>query len=283
MHNKQSGSSSGQSRWRSIGLAGACCAALLAQPAWHNGSHGAASAEEQAGQKPATPTPAAPAAAECRRATGQITIDGVADEPAWKQAQLLDHFTAAWNKQPGRSSTRARLLWDDEFLYFAAEMEDADLYADVTEHDGETWLNDVFELFFKPHEDRTGYYEFQVTPINTTMEMYLPSRGSGGFRRWGKGRRFFWETAVKVRGEINAPEEAAASGEGWSAEGRIPWKDFAPSGGRPQPGASWRFALCRYDYSKRFETPDLTTTSPLTRADFHRYEDYGPLKFVGAK
>jgi len=42
----------------------------------------------------------------------------------------------------------------------------------------------------------------------------------------------------------------------------------------------WRFALCRYDYSKNFDAPDLTSCAPLTLPSFHRYEDYCRLKFV---
>ena len=38
-----------------------------------------------------------------------------------------------------RTATTAKLLWDREYLYFFADMEDADLFADVTEHDGKTW------------------------------------------------------------------------------------------------------------------------------------------------
>ena len=49
-----------------------------------------------------------------------------------------------------RTATTAKLLWDREYLYFFADMEDADLFADITEHDGNLWNNDVFELFFRP-------------------------------------------------------------------------------------------------------------------------------------
>ena len=63
-------------------------------------------------------------------------------------------------------------------------MDDTDLYADVTEHDGQTWDNDVFELFFKPAEDKPGYYEFQVNAANTAkMDMFIPQQGSSGFLR----------------------------------------------------------------------------------------------------
>lgn len=68
---------------------------------------------------------------------------------------------------------------------------------------------------------------------------------------------------------------------GWTVEGRIPLTAFEVSGATPQPGAKWRFALCRYDYSAAFERPETSSTAPLTQSDFHRYEDYSELVFVG--
>src|SRR5262249_42743754 len=101
------------------------------------------------------------ASAECRYADGPITLDGKLDEPAWQKASELKDFAVFWENRPPQTATKARLLWDDKYLYFAAEMEDTDLYADVKEHNGMCWFNDVFELFFKPSEKALGYYEFQ--------------------------------------------------------------------------------------------------------------------------
>src|SRR5260370_42180979 len=66
---------------------------------------------------PATP------AAECRWTATPITIDGKLDEAAWGKAQVIDGFAVFWEKRPPRTATSARLLWDDKYLYFAAEME----------------------------------------------------------------------------------------------------------------------------------------------------------------
>ena len=224
-----------------------------------------------------------PTAYECRWADGPITIDGKADEAAWKNAQVIDNFYVPWlqpNPRAARTATKAKLLWDREYLYFFAEMEDADLFAIEKEHNGMTWEDDVFELFFKPAEDKPGYYEFQVNAAGTIMDMFLPRRGAGGFRRFKNDTTFHIEAKVHLRGTLNNWTE---KDEGWSVEGRIPWKDFLRTGGRPQPGESWKFALCRYDYSVDFEGPELSTCAPLTMRDFHHFEDYASLKFVGAK
>jgi hypothetical protein len=217
--------------------------------------------------------------AECRRLTAPIKINGVIDDIAWDKAQVLEDFSAFWEKRKARSATRARLLWDDNYLYFSAEMEDVDLYADVKEHNGMCWTNDVFELFFKPAEDKPAYYEFQVNALNTQLEMFLPSRGAGGYQRFSQAGRMGMESAVKLQGTLN---DWTDKDKGWTVEGRIPWKAFEPTGGRPKAGAKWRFALCRYDYSTAYDRPDLSSSAPLTVSDFHHYEDYGTLTFVGA-
>ena len=69
--------------------------------------------------------------------------------------------------------------------------------------------------------------------------------------------------------------------EGWSVEGRLPWTDFARTGGRPAEGDVWRFALCRYDYGPEGTKPVLMSSAPLTQSSFHRHEDYGSLTFEG--
>lgn len=239
---------------------------------WHASPAPQASAVE----KPAAKRPSAES--ECRWTAGPIQLDGRLDEDAWGKAQRIDSFVVGWQGQrPARTSTAARLLWDDKYLYFAAEMEDADLYADVKEADGDTWHNDVFELFFKPSDEQRGYYEFEISPANTPLDMFLPSRGSGGYHRWAKAAVFHMETAVALRGTLN---EWRDTDQGWTVEGRLPWTDFTPTGGKPQAGEAWRFALCRYDYSVEFEAPELSSTAPLKRPDFHHYEDYTLLRFV---
>jgi Carbohydrate family 9 binding domain-like len=221
-----------------------------------------------------------PAEHECRRAIRPIKLDGKADEPAWQQAVVIDSFAAFWAKRPGKTATKARLLWDDQYLYFHAEMEDADLYADERKTNGHLWANDVFELFFKPSDQSHAYYEFQINPLNAQLHCFMPSRGAGGMQRAMSSpadAKFNMKTAVLLRGTLNNWRD---NDTGWSVEGRIPWQDFHHTNGGPTVGDTWRFALCRYDYSKNYESPDLTSCAPLTQSSFHRYEVYCRLKFV---
>ena len=115
---------------------------------------------------------------ECRKAIAPIILDGRADEIDWKIAQPLTNFHLAWaNGRMAKTATKAKVLWDDQYFYFFAEMEDTDLYADVTEKDGDTWNNDVFEIFLKPSATETPYYEFHVNAANTHFDLFLPHKG----------------------------------------------------------------------------------------------------------
>ncbi len=218
---------------------------------------------------------------ECRWAEKPLTLDIAKDAEIWKRAEAIDHFEIHWNPADARkpkTSTRAKLLWDREFVYFLAEMEDRDLHVTVNEHQGMVWTSDVFELFFKPAEDKPDYYEFEVNPTNTTLELYFPSRNSGGYGKYKDLTHIDFKTVVKVDGTVN---DAKDQDKGWTVEGRIPWKDLAPTGGRPNPGDTWKLNLCRMDYSAGVTKPEQSSAAPLTRPDFHRYEDYASLKFVG--
>ena len=222
--------------------------------------------------------PPAVRSAECRWASGRIKLDGVLNEPAWDKAEALHDFAVYWQDRKPRTATTARLLWDDDHLYFCADMEDSDLYAVVKDRNGMTWNDDVFELFFKPSADKLAYYEFQVNALGTEMEMFLPSRGAGGYPRFAPLSNLGMESAVHLDGTLNNWQDVD---KGWVVEGRIPWTAFKATGGRPRAGDKWRFALCRYDYSVAFDRPELSSTAPLTQPEFHRYEDYGELTFVG--
>jgi glucose/arabinose dehydrogenase len=223
---------------------------------------------------------------ECRWAEAPPKIDGKLDDAAWKDAQVIEEFTSAWLPEGQRkppTATKARLLWDREYLYFSAEMEDWDVFANVTEQDGAIWTCDVFELFFKPAKDKPGYYELEVNAANGKLDMFLPSRGAGHYNRFAKERDFHIESAIEVRGTINNWSDRD---KGWTVEARMPWRDFLPTGGRPAPGDVWMHSLCRYDYSIGLEKHSLSTNTPKAsegKADFHRYEDYVPLKFIGPK
>lgn len=227
-----------------------------------------------------------PTAFECRWTDSPVTIDGAADEPAWLNAQKIDAFHLPWlgaDARMARTATTARLLWDREFLYFHADMEDSDLFADIREHDGELWKNDVFELFLRPDPDKTGYYEFQTNAAGATFDAFYPKYDLDTIVKQSKVGTFRMETKVKLRGTLNKRDDKDL---GWSVEGRIPWTDFARTGGRPVAGEKWKLNLCRFDYHVGWKDAELSCVAPIAKKRippfFHQTEDYATLTFVEA-
>lgn len=218
--------------------------------------------------------------AECRWADKAPVIDGKLDDPAWKLAAVIDRFPAFWKKEATAPAhaTKARLVWDREGLYFAAEMTDADVRAFGTKHNDSLWNGDVFELFFKPSTDRPEYFEFQSNPKSVLFESAFLERNRPT-EPIPTAKPLGMSAVAVVRGTL---DRSGDSDQGWTVEGRIPWSAFAPSFAPPEAGTIWAFALCRYDYYGPEKTPPvLMSSAPLTQPSFHRFEDYGRLRFVG--
>ena len=72
----------------------------------------------------------------------------------------------------------AYLVWDDDALYYAGSMTDAELRSFGTKRNDHLWNGDVFELFLKPSADRPEYYEFQANPRGVVFEAPFPSAGT---------------------------------------------------------------------------------------------------------
>ena len=220
---------------------------------------------------------------ECRWAGGPIKIDGKADEPPGSTPSRSTSSTLPWLKEkarPAKTATKATLLWDREYLYFFAEMDDADLFADVKEHDGMTWDNDVFELFFKPADDKPGYYEFQVNAAGTVIDMFLPRRGAGGFARFIKDGEFH----IEVGGQAaRHAQQVERQGQGLVGRGAHPVDatSSAPAAGRSSArrGSSPSAATTTRSTSKGRSCRPAPRCQPTPT--FHQLEDYATLKFVG--
>jgi hypothetical protein len=216
--------------------------------------------------------------AVCRWAEKPPVLDGKLDDPCWQHASVIDHFASFWTKTP-RMGTFAYLVWDDDALYYAASMTDTELRSYGTKRNDTLWDGDVFELFLKPSGAKPAYYEFQANPRELVFEMAFPERGRnlGDFTT---ALPLGSKAVVALKGTLDQPGDRD---QGWSVEGRIPWSAFAPSGGKPKPGDEWLFAMCRYDYGPKGTEPILMSSAPLSRPNFHRYEDYGKLRFEGPR
>ena len=73
----------------------------------------------------------------CYRAASPLEIDGHLTDGPWKAAPWTDLFVDIEGdaKPLPRFATRAAMLWDDEFFYFAADMEEPHVWGTLTKRD----------------------------------------------------------------------------------------------------------------------------------------------------
>jgi cellulose/xylan binding protein with CBM9 domain len=140
------------------------------------------------------------------------------------------------------------MAWDDEYFYVAAEMEEPDVWATLTERDSVIFQDNDFEIFIDPDGDTHAYYELEVNALGTIWDLMLmkPYRDGGpAINGWDiAGLR----VGVDVRGTLNRPGDRD---DGWTVEIAMPWKilrEAALDRRLPKPGDRWRVNFSRVQW-----------------------------------
>lgn len=95
----------------------------------------------------------------CYRTCGPITIDGKLDEPSWKKVPWTDLFVHIEDDQKiPPLATRAKMLWDEDYFYVAADLEEPDIWGVETQRDAHISHPD-FGVFIDPGGDALNYME----------------------------------------------------------------------------------------------------------------------------
>ena len=150
--------------------------------------------------------------AEVARTDGSINIDGRLDEEAWNEATVITDLHQILPVEFSEPSQQTEFLvtYDEDALYLAARMYDDQpdqVVAKVLRQGGQSWLDDQFNIFLDPFNDKRSGYRFQVNPNGV----------------WQDG---LFKGGDQVQWEWNGIWQASASRneEGWIAETRIPFK-----------------------------------------------------------
>jgi hypothetical protein len=83
------------------------------------------------------------------RASQPIAVDGVLDEPIWTRLAPIT-FVIHDGTGPAPMATKAKLCWDDTYLYVAFSCADRDLTSRITARDDFVWRDDAVEIFLNP-------------------------------------------------------------------------------------------------------------------------------------
>jgi hypothetical protein len=228
----------------------------------------------------------------CTRANSPIVIDGKLDEPAWQNAPWTHDFQDIEGrvKPKPRFRTRAKMLWDDNYFYVAAELEEPHVWATLTSHDAVIFQDPDFEVFIDPDADRHNYYEFEMNALNTTWDLLLKKPYVDGGPALNEWEIAGLKTAVHVNGTIN---KASDQDQSWSIEIAFPWKalaQYCKQKSPPAEGDIWRVDFSRVEWQIQIENgnyrkvsgkkEDNWVWSPMGIIDMHRPEKWGYVKFT---
>ena len=234
----------------------------------------------------------------CCRASQPPAFDGRLEDGAWRDAPWTEEFLdiegdfAEGSLRPApRFRTRAKMLWDDDYFYIAAELEEPHVWATLTEHDSVIFQDNDFEIFIDPDGDNHSYYEIEINALGTVWDLRLvkPYRDGGpALNEWHVPGL---KKAVFVDGTLNDPSDTDT---GWTVTLALPWPDLAEHAGCPAPpadGDQWRINFSRVEwditiengtYRKVPNTPEHNWVwSPQGVVDMHRPERWGFVQFSG--
>ena len=146
-----------------------------------------------------------------------------------------------------------KMLWDDEFFYVAADMEEPDLWGTLTARDSVIFHDNDFEVFVDPDGD---------TPTTSSRSTRWHTVGPDADQAYRDGGRAIdaWDIAglkagIDLRGTINRPGDRD---DGWSVEIGMPWRmlrEAAPNSKPPQPGDRWRVNFSRVEWQTDVRRP----------------------------
>ena len=142
--------------------------------------------------------------------------------------------------------------------------EDDYAWATHTQRDAPLYEEEVVEVFLDPVGDLACYFEIEVNPLNTVLDLVLRRNRSG----------YVKDIAWQCEGLRTA---ILAGPKFWCAELSIPFASLTSE--RPTAGARWRANFLRID-RPHDSARELSAWSPTSYPNFHLPERFGFIEFV---
>jgi hypothetical protein len=203
--------------------------------------------------------------------TEALIIDGNLDEEAWQSAEWTKDFVDIEGdlKPEPLHRTRVKMLWDDNYLYIAAELTEPHIWAKLQQRDTVIFYDNDFEVFIDPDGDTHEYLELEMNAFNTLWDLMLtrPYRDNGrDIDSWDiRGIK----SAVKVHGSINDPSD---TDDKWIVELALPMTVLTEVGNTPSDGDQWRINFSRVNWRTVTENGTYRkATDPETGKPYPEY------------
>ncbi|MGB6774523.1 MAG: carbohydrate-binding family 9-like protein [Terriglobales bacterium] len=209
-----------------------------------------------------------------------IRIDGKLDDPAWAKAEWTSDFVdiEGTAKPAPRFRTRVKMLWDDKYLYIAAELQEPNVNATLLKHDSVIFHDNDFEVFIKPLPQTKSYFEFEMNALNTGWDLFLNKPYNENGEPDNSWDIVNLKTAVAVQGTLNNPKD---TDQGWTIEIAYPLNAFDSRQHVPRPhdGTVWRINFSRVEWKPGQPKEDNWVWSPQGVIDMHVPARWGYLHF----
>jgi hypothetical protein len=126
-----------------------------------------------------------------------LTVDGILDEPFWKEAETTTDFTDRRTEEQAPLQTLVRLAYTKTHLYVAIEALDDrmdQIHATERREDRFYRGDDYVQLHIDPGHNHRTKYGFFSNPLGTKLD------GNEGFSgsSWNTGWTAEWEVAAKI-------------------------------------------------------------------------------------
>ena len=213
------------------------------------------------------------------RTEGALNIDGKLDEASWQKAKDTEEFEDISGKgfAAPKYKTTAKMLWDDDFLYVGAILEEPNITAKLNQRDTIIYYDNDFEVFIDPDNDGHNYFEIEVNANNVLFDLILdkPYRTGGDFLlQWDcPGIK----SGIHIEGTLNNPND---TDKYWSVEMAIPRQALTLSfNNLLKAGNIWRINFSRVEWLKKPE--ENWVWNATGRIDMHMPDRWGYLLFSG--
>lgn len=210
----------------------------------------------------------------CYRTTSKIKIDGKLNEKDWQQAPSTAPFVdISGDGFPiPIMSTTAKMLWDDDYLYISAILDEKDIKATLKQRDTIIYHNNDFEVFIDPDGDGLNYFEIENNAYGTIMDLIMdkPYRSGGQFMmQWDcPGLKL----AIGLNGTLNNSKD---TDKNWIVEMAIPQRAIKMSFDNPLKANKYmRMNFSRVQWLKK-EHEENWVWAPTGKIDIHMPERWG--------
>ena len=178
-----------------------------------------------------------------------INIDGIADEEIWRNTMFTDDFIDIEGVKKPNQSTKVKMLWDKDYLYVYAKLNENHIWGNITKRDAVIFLNNDFEVFINPSNDNHNYGEIEINALETVWDLVLNKPYNVGGKPKNKWNLNKLKSKVFIKGTLNNPTDID---EYWSVEMAIPLDAFAELKHKPKinpiDGEQWRINFSRVQW-----------------------------------